>query len=117
MTDTYVARKRLKVGTTVYEPGDEVPEASHWRTLPSYVNSGAVALVQTTHEQAYGVNQQIPTEPDALKWEHADNRVLHLPHMTHPWGKDVVDIGPEPEPEADPEPPTTARRTRRATTK
>jgi hypothetical protein len=42
---TYIALRRLKVGSTYREKGDAVPEAAHWRNLDNYISSGQIAVV------------------------------------------------------------------------
>lgn len=42
--ETYVARKRFKVGDRIVEPGDSVPEAENWRRAQSWVASGHLAV-------------------------------------------------------------------------
>ena len=65
MTVRYLAGKRLKVGDSWREVGDEVPEAASWPTLQAYINMGHVvvetlaapstmdALPPTTHDPAF----------------------------------------------------------------
>ena len=60
MAETYVARKRLKVGDEWREPGEPIPEAATWRNLHSYLSSGAVMLVQTDVVQATANKQRVP---------------------------------------------------------
>lgn len=45
---TYVALRRLKVGSDVREPGDLVPEAAGWRNVSNYLSGGWLALVNST---------------------------------------------------------------------
>lgn len=42
---SYVALRRLKVGSSWREPGDAVPEAAHWRNLSNYLSAGHLAVV------------------------------------------------------------------------
>lgn len=72
MPDIYKARKRLKVGDRLVMPGEDIPEAITWRNLHSYIASGAVVLVQTTVDQAYPYEQQIPLR-GRLNWRNAHN--------------------------------------------
>lgn len=60
MSVVYVARRRLRVGGRDVMPGDDVPEASSWRHLPTYVHNGSVALVQTDVHYARGMHQRRP---------------------------------------------------------
>ena len=62
MPNIYAARKRLRVGDEWREIGDLVPEAASWRNLHSYLSSGAVVLIQTDVQKAYGMNQRIPLD-------------------------------------------------------
>lgn len=42
---TYVALRRLKVGTTWRNPGSAVPEAAGWRNLHNYISAGYIKIV------------------------------------------------------------------------
>lgn len=45
---TYVALRRLKVGTDIRNPGDLVPEAAGWRNVSNYLSGGWIAVVSPT---------------------------------------------------------------------
>ena len=79
MANTYVARKRLKVGDEWREPGEEIPEAAGWRNLHSYLSSGAVTLVQTDVEHVFAAKQRIPTD-DTLDWKVAPVKSARTHH-------------------------------------
>lgn len=72
MSVVYVACRRLRVGGRDVMPGEDVPEATGWRHLPTYVHNGSVALVQTNVVYARGAQQRRPNSP-----ARADYRVKH----------------------------------------
>lgn len=96
MAFIYRTRHYLKVGDTLYEPGDEIPEAASWWNLRSYVRSGRVVMVQTDVQQWFGAKQKIPLPPDeaVLDKFHHHHNVLEYQH-TDGWGA----VSEEPEPE------------------
>jgi hypothetical protein len=81
MANRYVARRRLLVGDAWREPGEDIPEAAGWLNLHSYLSAGAVVLVQTDVEQAYGMDQRIPLPPDTLDWQPRPQNALHHDQM------------------------------------
>jgi hypothetical protein len=68
-TFVYKARHTLRVGDSIYYPGDEIPEAIGWFRLASWVHAGFVVLVQTTVQEWFGAKQRVPLPPDEADWE------------------------------------------------
>jgi|tagenome__1003787_1003787.scaffolds.fasta_scaffold19969096_1 hypothetical protein len=69
MAFVYKARKRLKVGATIYNPGDTVAEATTFRHLPALVHNGSIVLVQTNTVQSFKPKQRIPVSPGSNDWK------------------------------------------------
>lgn len=51
MTQTFLARKPLKIGYEIRQPGELVPEASTWYRVDSLVHSGFLVRVERSDEE------------------------------------------------------------------
>jgi hypothetical protein len=65
VANKYLANSRIKIGSTTYEPGDDITAVlPNTRTIHSWLAANKITKVRTTIAQATANKQKIPTGSD-----------------------------------------------------
>lgn len=79
MPQKYIARKRLRVGASIIEPGGTVSQAALGRKLATLLSAGAVVCTRTGFAQRYPMKAKIPGPAAAADadWRHKRGYRVH----------------------------------------
>lgn len=82
MRVTYYALREIKVGDTVRQPGELVPEAAEWPFLSGYVHEGQLApVLVATLPQKY---QEVLAQWESDQRESVQNAPVAAPQAASP---------------------------------